>query len=195
MCGLINSRVPAPGVWLLEHVVDSDRSPCEAYPVLAEAIGGHLVTEWNRRPANRPRESRGRADRLLYSDYHVEVEGPFPSGVLTGRLSGRSPATDAAGRHSASRRSPCDTAAAEAVALPVLSALARARGAAPQFVRESPGRHRQRGDGSCFLRSAFSEHGCLGERLTIWTASRARVKSEMVCRPSPRAARRALGRS
>ena len=41
---MINSRVPAPGVWLLEHVVDSDRSPCEAYPVLAEAIGGHLVT-------------------------------------------------------------------------------------------------------------------------------------------------------
>src|SRR5258705_8468653 len=67
MCGLINSRVPAPGVWLLEHVVDSDRSPCEAYPVLAEAIGDHLATEWNRRPANRPRESRGRADRLLYS--------------------------------------------------------------------------------------------------------------------------------
>jgi hypothetical protein len=50
-------------------------------------------------------------------------------------------------------------------------------------VRESPGSRRQRGDGSCFLRSAFSEHGCLAERLTIWTASRARVKSEMVCRP------------
>src|ERR1700674_4776482 len=70
----------------------------EQIDALPEAIGDHLATEWNRRPANRPRESRGRADRLLYSDYHVEVEGPFPSGVLTGRVSGRSPATDAAGR-------------------------------------------------------------------------------------------------
>src|SRR6202163_1219741 len=63
----------------------------EQIDALPEAIGDHSATEWNRRTASRPRTSRGRADRLLYSDYHVEVEGPFPSGVLTGRVSGRSP--------------------------------------------------------------------------------------------------------
>jgi hypothetical protein len=56
--------------------------------------------------------------------------------AVTGRVSGVSPAADAAGRRSAARRSACDTAAAAAlVELAVPPVPARARGATPPVVR------------------------------------------------------------
>src|ERR1700674_3111339 len=61
--------------------------------------------------------------------------------AVTGRVSGVSPAADAAGRRSAARRSACDTAAAAAlVELAVPPVPARARGATPPVVRDSCGR-------------------------------------------------------
>jgi hypothetical protein len=73
-------------------------------------------------------------------------------GIFIGRVSGASPAPDAAGWRSASPRSACDMAAADVVAALVLPTPARATGGVLRDAHGSQQNRQQRGGGSCFLR-------------------------------------------
>jgi hypothetical protein len=95
---------------------------------------------------------------------------------------GASPVADTADKRPVSSHFPCDMAAADAPVSEASWIAARPHAAALQSVRGSPRNRRRRGVESCFLRSTFCEHDCF-DRLTIWPASRARVKVQMVHRP------------